>query len=50
LENCYLMTRESLKKHNMKKFQNKNVFPFKIFFVFFQCEAQVVEKSSFFSL
>ncbi len=51
LENCYLMTRESLKKHK-KKFQNKNVFPFKIFFAFlafFAMRSSSCWKFSFFS-
>jgi hypothetical protein len=53
LENCYLMTRETLKKHNMKKFQNKNVFPFKIFFCFscfFSMRSSSCWKIFFFSL
>jgi len=53
LENCYLMTRETLKKHNMKKFQNKNVFPFKMFFAFlafFAMRSSSCWKIFFFSL
>jgi hypothetical protein len=45
------MTRESLKKHK-KSSKIKMFFPskfFLLFLLFLQCEAQVVEKSSFFS-